>query len=134
MSPMLWIEEMIILLALWLYFIGGASCSFGDAHVKGGFLDIWLDEKKQKTMRLAAGVCELVILMIYTWLAIDYYIYLFNSNKSAIYLDLNKSYWELSVVVGLILMAVFVVFHLASTFKHKTGSDMEGVRHDDNIA
>ena len=133
-SPMLWIEEMIILLALWLYFIGGASCSFGDGHVKGGFLDIWLDEKKQRTMRLVAGFCELIILAVYTWLAADYYIYLFNSSKSAIYLDLNKSWWELSVVVGLILMAIFVVFHLTSTLGTKGSEEMEGVRHDDDIA
>lgn len=132
-SPMLWIEEMIILLALWLYFIGGASCSFGNGHVKGGFLDIWLSEKKQRTVRVIAGICELTILLIYTWLAIKYYIYLINSNKSAIYLDLNKSLWELSVVVGLILMAIFVVFHLAVNLKSKKRSEAEATPHDNNI-
>lgn len=133
-SPMLWIEEMIILLALWLYFIGGASCSFVDGHVKGGFLDIWLNEKNQRIVRLVAGICELVILLIYTVLATDYYIHLFNSRKSAIYLNLNKSYWELSVVVGLTLMAVFVVFHLISNFKHRKNSELEGEHNDANIA
>jgi len=134
-SPMLWIEEMIILLALWLYFIGGASCSFGEHHVKGGFLDIWLNEKQQRITRMIAGCCELVILIIYIFLAAKYYIYLFNSSKSAIYLDLNKSWWELSVVVGLSLMAIFVVFHLISTVKqNKKSAAIEEASHDDYTA
>jgi len=133
-SPMLWIEEMIILLALWLYFIGGVSCSFIDGHVKGGFLDIWLNEEKQRIVRLVAGICELVILLIYTVLATDYYIHLLHSRKAAIYLKLNKSYWELSVVVGLTLMAIFVVFHLISNFKNRKRAEMEGEHNDASIA
>jgi TRAP-type C4-dicarboxylate transport system permease small subunit len=131
-SPMLWIEEMIILLALWLYFIGGASCSFSDGHVKGGFLDIWLNEKKQQLTRRLAGFCELGILTAYIWLATKYFIHLFNSNKSAIYLNLNKSYWALSVVVGLTLMSFFVVFHIISSFNHSKNDEAEEPSHDNH--
>ncbi len=129
-SPMMWIEELIILLALWLYFMGGASCSYGDGHVRGGFLNIWLNEKQLKIADKIARFCEFSVLAIYGWLAAKYVIHLFNSTRSAIYLDLNKSYWALSVVVGLFLMAVFVIFHLAASFKPSKNMDMERLNND----
>lgn len=129
-SPMMWIEELIILLALWLYFLGGASCSHIDGHVQGGFLNIWLNDKQLRITSTIARFCELTVLVIYAWLAAKYVIHLFNSTRSAIHLDLNKSYWALSVVVGLFLMAVFVIFHLVASFKASKSTDMERLSHD----
>jgi len=111
-SPMLWIEELVILVALWLYFLGGAASSFHNGHINGGFLDIWMGEKNRYRMKVAAMVLELVVLFIYFGLAVKYFIYLANSNKTAVYLRINKSVWELAAVVGLGLMIFFAIFHL----------------------
>lgn len=118
-SPMLWIEELVILVALWLYFFGAAASSFDNIHINGGFLDIWLNERNRHRMKIWATFCELFILLIYFGLALKYFIYLVNSNKTAVYLRINKSVWELSAVVGMGLMILFVIFHFANLLKRK---------------
>ena len=92
---MMWIEELIILVALWLYFLGAAASSFENIHINGGFLDIWLSERNKHRLKVWATFCELVIVLIYFGLALKYFVYLVNSNKTAVYLRINvRCHWH----------------------------------------
>ncbi len=110
-SPMVWIEEMSVLLALWLYFIGAAHCTRNGSHIGGGFIDIWLTGRKLRIVKAIAIVIDFIIVVIFEILSIKYFIYLLGSNKSSLYLRMNKSVWEASMVVGFGLMAIFLIYH-----------------------
>lgn len=110
-SPMVWIEEMSILLALWVYFLGSAYCTRFDCHIGGAFLDIWLSAKRMQQVKMVAIFIDFIIVVIFWVLSVKYFIFLINSAKSSLYLRINKSVWEASMVVGFLLMAIYLIRH-----------------------
>ena len=113
-APMIWVEEIIILFALWLYFLGSAYATSRGEQIGGGFIDMWLSGVKLKIIRIIAKVIDLSVVALFLYLSVKYFIYLFNSSKSSLYLGINKSLWEASLVVGFTLMLIFITISIGN--------------------
>lgn len=117
-SPLVWIEEMSILFALWLYFMGCIYCARNNSHIGGGFADIWFKGKKLRIIKSIALFIDLTVVSVFTILSVKYFIYLINSSKSSLYLRMNKSVWEAAMVVGFSMMVIYLIKHFYNSIKN----------------
>ena len=122
-------DELLVILALWLYYIGGLYGSYEDSHIKADVLSIFI--QKDVIIYILNIVVKAISLATSVYLAIWAYEYLQLSLKlggvtTAYKLPMLCS--RLAIVVGYIAPVIYNIYHLflAITSKKQGNSAIGG--------
>lgn len=106
--PFIGIEEVTILLAQWVYFVGAALASSRSAHISGGILSLFPDDHWiiSASHWISAAVTA-VVLGFSAFYALDYFRFVIDSGKRSPYLSWPFSLWVTAPLLGIVAMLAF---------------------------
>jgi len=116
-------EEILMIFAHWLYFIGAAQGSSENSHVEADFIQDWLGGTRTgATLAYVRDVIEIVVLLVLTYWAVLFI-------EFAVERWPVSSGWEIpllvpqsAVLVGFILMTLHTVRRFCLQIRHDMGS------------
>ena len=109
------VEEIIIILAMWLYFIGGAYGSYKDCHIKADVLSVYVTSPRLKRalgifVALVAVVC-CAVLVKWSWV---YLAFTMKIKAKTVSLRLPLIISQLPICLCFFLSLLYSVFHLVN--------------------
>ena len=115
-SSLFGVEEIILLAAMWLYFIGGVYGSYKDNHITADVLSTYLKSNRaKKIIRIFVRVFCLVISIVFAVWGIIYISWCFKVGGKTVGLHIPLIYARLPLCISFILMCLFNVYHLFNT-------------------
>ncbi len=118
-SPLFGIEELIVFIAMWLYFIGAALGAHDRTHIKADVINVWV--KSPRGMAIIYTVNSLVTVFLSavmaTW-CYDYFIFGINKWGATPALRLPLVIPQSAVFLGAILMTIYFFVELVDNFKN----------------
>lgn len=125
--PLFGIEELLTFFTIWLYFLGGATASYTDAHIECGLVNAVCKNPKLVALSqsFANICCSVLSVYVLKW-AIPYAQYSVMMGKVSAVLQIPMSIGELIIPIGLVLMAVFTVCKTIISLIHLKDSFVEG--------
>lgn len=111
-------EEWVLMIAFWIYFLGGAMGSYQNTHVKADFLLSLIDNIKTKwivvnfTIFLEALIG--LVLCYWGWLMLSEEISAYPDWQRTTGLDLPFFIPKLGIFLGFVLMTFYTTLHLYS--------------------
>jgi len=106
------VEEIILVIAFWLYFIGGSRGSMEDSHIKADILDVIIQKNKVKYGLKAFGkAVEAFVLIIFTKMSFD--LVLLNMQRMPKTPGLKIPYvvTQSSIALGFLMMSLYTIYH-----------------------
>lgn len=74
--PLLWVEELAVVPALWLYMMGAAYASFERSHIKVDIIEISIKSpRRQLLVKLIASLITLSLAMLFIWWGYQFFIW-----------------------------------------------------------
>jgi len=112
-SPLFGVEELICLIAMWLYFIGASYGAYERSHIKAELIHIWF--KKPRTYKLIKAISSLItfflsIIMI-SW-TYPYFIWGITKGETSQALLIPMVLSQSAIFVGAILMSFYFLTEL----------------------
>lgn len=132
-SPFAGIEELAILLGVWVYFLGMGYASLTREHISGGIVSLLVkDPWKLKLIELASLIVCLIAALIFGYFACKYAFFVIEKGRSSIYLRWPKGFWSASMIVGFSMMTICFLTQAARTWRelrhldHQTSGGPKG--------
>lgn len=106
-------DEIILMFAFWLYFMGAVYGSYEDSHIKADLLNVYLKNIRIKDfINLIAQVVMIVVnVILITW-AWDYFLWGLEKMPLSTGLKIPLVIPQSAIFFGLLLMAFFHIVHL----------------------
>lgn len=122
-SDLFGIEEFLIIMAFWLYFIGAAYGSYEESHIRADILTGFIKNKKIiKALRLLELTISAVTAAVFTFWGFKYLLWGFERGARSPGWRIPQVIPQSSIFVGFLLMAMYIIFHLIRTFNNKKPS------------
>lgn len=112
-SPLFGIEELILFIGIWLYFIGASYGAFERTHIKAELINIWCkDEKSLAIVRTISGTITVALsVTLVTW-TYPYFSWELARGGTSQALLLPKIICQSAIFFGSILMAFYFIAEL----------------------
>lgn len=115
------VEEIIILLAMWLYFIGGAYGGYEGSHITADVLSGYLKSgKTKKTLRLIVAVISVLCSLVLAKWGLDYLSFSLRINAKTVSLHLPLFLSQLPIGLCFILSFIYSLYHLVNVILDRT--------------
>lgn len=107
-SPFVGIEEMSILLAVWIYFLGMGYATKMQEHIHGGILSLVVtDPVIFKAVRLFGSILCMFAACVFGYFACKYALKEIDRGRSSIVMQWPRGIWSSSMVIGFIMMVLY---------------------------
>lgn len=112
-SPLFGIEELILFIGMWLYFMGASYGAFERTHIKAELVNIWCkNERSLAIVRTAASVITVALSLILISWTYPYFVWELARGGTSQALLLPKILCQSAIFSGSILMAVYFITEL----------------------
>jgi len=112
-SPLFGIEELILFIGMWLYFMGASYGAFERTHIKAELINIWCkDEKSLNILRTLASAITVALSVILVSWAYPYFIWELVRGGTSQALLLPKVICQSAVFFGSLLMSIYFIAEL----------------------
>jgi TRAP-type C4-dicarboxylate transport system permease small subunit len=110
-------EELIIIFAMWLYWVAGMQASYEASHIKGDVVNIFV--KSIKGRKIVALIAQgLTVFGLFFWVqwGLDYYEWIFGRGR-AVTQGLRLPMWtsQMPLIIGFIAMFLYSIYHFVKT-------------------
>ena len=106
-SPFAGIEELAVLLGVWVYFLGMGYATLTSEHIQGGIVSLLVkDPWKLKLIELSALFVSLIAALVFGYFACKYAFFVIEKGRSSIYLRWPRGLWSSSMIVGFSMMSI----------------------------
>ncbi|QYA49104.1 TRAP transporter small permease [Nosocomiicoccus ampullae] len=116
-SPLTWSDELSRFSLLWMVFLASVVVTYKDKHLNVDFIFDYISDDWKRILRNLNFLISIIFLILVVFSSFDLLRVASYSTSSA--LDIPLSYWRGSVVVGLILMVVVMIYKKIELFKKK---------------
>ncbi|WP_130862995.1 TRAP transporter small permease [Bacilliculturomica massiliensis] len=112
-SDLYGIEEIITVIAMWLYFLGGVYGSYENSHIRADILSVYVkSEKKMRIVRiLSLAVSAGASLMLAKW-GLDYLRWSIAIGGETVSLHIPMILSRIPLTICFVFMAVYSIYHL----------------------
>ncbi|MGN0721351.1 MAG: TRAP transporter small permease [Anaerovoracaceae bacterium] len=117
-SDLYGIEEIIAIVAMWMYMLSASYASYEGSHIKADILDTYV--KNQKILALDHLVVEIIsalVLGVFCIWGVEYAQWTISSGNLSPYWKFPLCISQVSLSVGLILMEFYSIYHCAKKFQ-----------------
>ncbi len=126
------IEEIILTVAIWFYFLGGANGSMEDSQISADIVNVAIKSATLKWgIKLFARLVEVVVLVFFMIMTFQLLITNFIRFPTTQGLKIPYVVPQMAIMVGFVLMFLYAVGHLIVDFCSKPKRDLP---HDHNDA
>ncbi len=122
-------EEVITVVAMWLYFVGGIRGSFEESHIQADIIKTMLhNEKIKKVISISAQVLTVVVLAFLAKWSADYGLWSIKQGATSMGLKIPLIFSQSALAIGFIIMFLLELhrlYRLLFTKKHKDAETTE---------
>lgn len=112
-------EEIILIFAFWLYFLGASYGSYENSHIRADLLNVYLKNKRVKEgMALIALMVTTTVNLVITKWALDYMIWDIIKMPKTTGLKIPLIVPQSAIFFGLVLMAFYHVYYLITGLRN----------------
>lgn len=111
------IEEIEILIAMWLYFIGASYGSYTRTQISADIVEsLFPDGKAKQVIRRVRVVVAVILYMGLTYLAVDLLDFNFTSHIRTAIWKIPAYFTSVGVLLGMILMTLYGIVEMREVF------------------
>lgn len=125
--PLFGIEELLTFPTIWIYFLGGVCASYTNGHIECGIVEALSKNKRAilVTQLISNIITTVISIYVLKW-GMEYSLYSMNLGKKSAVIGIPMPIGECIILVGLTLMAVYVVTKTISSIIHLKANWAEG--------
>lgn len=102
------IEEISILIGVWLYFTAMISVTRERGHLTGGILDLFsLSDRTRRQIKTFNDLVGLCVISVFAWYAWKYFAFTLKIHRSSTNLGWPTALWVVSALFGFCFMALY---------------------------
>ena len=114
-------EEIVMLLAFWLYFIGSALAERENSHISANMVNVFVkNERIKQFFAILKYTLSLAICLIVTYWSYEFIMRSFRLNPSTPVLRMPLVYTQIPVFISFALMNVYILLHLIQSITDAT--------------
>lgn len=112
-SPLFGVEEMVTLIAMWLYFLGASYGAYERSHIKAELVHLWFKTPKSLAIvkSIASVITVALALIMVSW-SYPYFIWGIKEGETSQALLLPMVLSQSAVFFGSILMSIYFIAEL----------------------
>jgi len=111
-SPFSGIEEVAILLGVWIYFLGMGYATRTREHIHGGIVSLLVkDPFKMALVRFFSNFVCVIAAGVFGYFAIKYSLFVIEKGRLSLYLRWPKGLWSASMIAGFTMMTGYFLIH-----------------------
>ena len=114
-------EEILCIVAMWLYWMGGVYGTYENSHIKGDLLSsVFHTPRSKKIIDLVILIVSFVVILVFCVWGWDYMS--FNLKFRAVSTGLKLPLWwaQIPLLIGFILMELYTIYHILRVALTKT--------------
>lgn len=120
-------EELLMIFAFWLYFIGSSVASYEDSHINAELLSAFIHNKKIKgVLKIFKYFMSLLISLLTTKWCVDYIMWNLDKNPKTPVYGISLLVPQSAILISFILMTIYILGYLVNSiteFKHLLSSE-----------
>ncbi|MGY0219568.1 TRAP transporter small permease [Endozoicomonadaceae bacterium StTr2] len=117
-SPFTGIEEVSILLAVWVYFLGMGYATREREHIHGGIVSLVVkDERKVAYIRFAGSIICMIAACIFGYFACKYALKEIDRGRVSINMRWPRGLWSASMIVGFGMMVGYFLLETINEYR-----------------
>jgi len=128
-SDLYGIEEIIAIIAMWMYMLSASYASYEGSHIKADILDTYVKNQKVLTLdHLVVEIISTMVLGVFTVWGFQYAAWSLETGNLSPYWKFPLFISQVSLAVGLCLMLIYNIYHCvkrAQEFKNALGGEHE---------
>ncbi|KUO48990.1 MAG: hypothetical protein APF76_10180 [Desulfitibacter sp. BRH_c19] len=107
------LDEFIVIIAFWLYFMGSSYGSYEQSHIKADIVSVYIKNQKIKDfLKLIASSITTGISLLVTYWALDFFIWGIVKQAKSPVLSIPMVIPQSAIFIGFILMSLYSVVYL----------------------
>ena len=115
------VEEWLVLITMWLYFLGATYGSYEESHIKGDLLNLIIKTKKQrKGHQIYVYLYSSAILVVWGKWAVDYFIRCLGTGQRTPGWHFPVWTSQIAISIGIFGMLFYSIYHLIRTIIRKS--------------
>lgn len=119
-------EEVVTVVAMWLYWIGGVYGSYEHSHIGADILSTLLkNEKVKHILDIICIVVSIAVLAVFSVWSIDYAKWSIEQGATSMGLKIPLIFSQITLAIGFILMTLYEIYHLYRRFRPYEGMGKE---------
>lgn len=105
-------EEVLCVVAMWLYWFGGIYGSYEGSHIKGDMLSsVFKSPRSKKIVELVIQAVSFVVILVFCIWGFEYMAFNLRFNAVTTGLKIPMSLSQMPLLVGFLLMELYTVFN-----------------------
>ena len=121
-SPLFGVEELITMIAMWMYFLGAAYGAYERSHIKAELIHLWFKEPRSLAVINSIGSLITVVLslIMVSW-SYPYFVWGIQEGEMSQALLLPMVLSQSAVFFGAILMSIYFIAELVDNILESFG-------------
>ncbi|QTX32266.1 TRAP transporter small permease [Aminithiophilus ramosus] len=115
-SDLYGMEEIIVIVAFWLYFMGSSYGVYEKSHVRADIIPQLLSEKPRRILSLAVQATMTALCLLFSWWGLDFIGYSLQEMPRTLIWAIPLAVGQSSVLAGYLIMSFYSVVYLAEEF------------------
>ncbi len=116
-APLLWVEEVAVFPAFWMYMLGAAYGAYTRTHIKVNLLDFVIkNEHRKQLAHIITGIITVVISVMFVYWTYMTFAWDLSMNQRSYTLGLPMVWARASMFFGGILIAFYFILELIDSF------------------
>src|SRR5690625_1100154 len=112
------IEELIIIPAIWLYFMGASYASYEKSHISADIISSYVKNGKLLSFfNIIKGILSFIIVSVVSYWSFQFLIWGISSEGKTPVWEIPMYVSILAVFIGFLLMFIYSIFHLIQDTK-----------------
>lgn len=117
-SPFSGIEEVTVLLGVWIYFLGMGYATKMHEHIHGGIIDLIIsDPFKVKLIHFIGSIISMIAAAIFGYFACKYAFFVIEKGRLSVNLQWPRGLWSGSMIVGFCMMTGYFLLQAINEFR-----------------
>lgn len=123
-SPLFGIEELIVFIAMWLYFIGASLGAYERSHIKADVIHVWVKSARGMAIihTINSAITVTLSAIMVSW-CYQYFLFGIRKGGQSPALRLPLVLPQSAVFVGAILMTLYFAVELVDNFRNAISKD-----------
>ncbi|MCI8609753.1 MAG: TRAP transporter small permease subunit [Firmicutes bacterium] len=106
-------EELVVMVAFWIYFMGGTYGSYENSHITADILSVFVkNEKAQTVIKFIREIITMVILFAASYCAVELMAYTAQAGAVSAVLKVSMMIVYAPIFVGIFMMNFYSVAHV----------------------
>lgn len=119
-APLLGIEDVALLVAYWLYFIGASLSTYEDTHIKAEAFRMFIkSESATRLIEFGGMFASFFTCCVFSYFAFQYCLWTLKQGWYTGYLEILLIYYRTSLFVGFAFMTMHLILKMAVKISQK---------------